>query len=417
MGALLRAAWRLGALAAVLWLVRQHHARLRVDADRPVEVAEARAFFPGARRLLADPSWRRGLHVLDGSGRAVGYVVRTAPATDDIVGYRGPADVLIALTPEYVVVGVSLRRSADTDAHVADVRDHPSFLKTWNGMAWDRAGRLDLEEAGVEGVSGATMTSLAVAESVGRRLREGPPPPRPFRPGVRDLGAAAVLAGGLALSFTGLRRRAWIRRPFQVAAILYLGFASGDLLTQALCAGWAASRVPWEAAPGLALLGAAAVLVPWATGRAVYCAQICPYGALQEMAGRLSPWRLRVPPALARGLRRAPPLVLGLVLAVAMLDVPFDLGAIEPFEAFLLAGAGAGSLGLAAAGLAASAVVPQAYCRYGCPTGALLEFVRARGRADRLGARDLGAAAMAAGAALLAWGHGAVWEALREAVR
>jgi len=45
-------------------------------------------------------------------------------------------------------------------------------------------------------------------------------------------------------------------------------------------------------------------------------------------------------------------------------------------------------------------VVPQAYCRYGCPTAALLEFVRSHGRHDGFGARDVAAGMLAA----LAWG-------------
>jgi hypothetical protein len=52
-------------------------------------------------------------------------------------------------------------------------------------------------------------------------------------------------------------------------------------------------------------------------------------------------------------------------------------------------------------GLIASAFVPQAYCRFGCPTGALLNFVRARGAADRFSARDTAALALVAAAVAL----------------
>lgn len=38
------------------------------------------------------------------------------------------------------------------------------------------------------------------------------------------------------------------------------------------------------------------------------------------------------------------------------------------------------------------AFIPLAYCKYGCPTGALLEFVRSHGKADHFGRRDLAAA-------------------------
>ena len=50
-----------------------------------------------------------------------------------------------------------------------------------------------------------------------------------------------------------------------------------------------------------------------------------------------------------------------------------------------------GLLLLAIAGLVASLFVPMAYCRYGCPTGALLKFVRYAGHGDVFGKRDVGA--------------------------
>ena len=52
--------------------------------------------------------------------------------------------------------------------------------------------------------------------------------------------------------------------------------------------------------------------------------------------------------------------------------------------------------------------VPQAYCRFGCPTGALLNFVRARGPADRFSRRDAVSLVLLGLAALLNWKYLAV---------
>ena len=46
------------------------------------------------------------------------------------------------------------------------------------------------------------------------------------------------------------------------------------------------------------------------------------------------------------------------------------------------------ALAWTAVGLVASLFVPMAYCRYGCPTGALLGYLRYNRRSDRLGAGD-----------------------------
>src|SRR6185503_11491222 len=47
--------------------------------------------------------------------------------------------------------------------------------------------------------------------------------------------------------------------------------------------GWAANGLALKAAPGLVLLGAAALLIPWGTRRQIYCHQICPHGAAQQL--------------------------------------------------------------------------------------------------------------------------------------
>src|SRR3954467_8091325 len=130
--------YRLGVVAAIAFLVHRHHARLRVDGDAPVTVTEARPFFPDAARLETDPSARGGLFVLGPAGQRVGYLLRTSPGTDDIRGYSGPTDTLIALDNDSRVVGIKIRSSWDTKEHVRDVAANDYFMKTWNGKTWDQ---------------------------------------------------------------------------------------------------------------------------------------------------------------------------------------------------------------------------------------------------------------------------------------
>jgi NosR/NirI family transcriptional regulator, nitrous oxide reductase regulator len=73
---------------------------------------------------------------------------------------------------------------------------------------------------------------------------------------------------------------------------------------------------------------------------------------------------------------------------VAMIALPFDLAGIEPFAAYIVRSAGVATLSVAVIGLVASFFVPQAYCRFGFPTGALRNFVRARGPTDNFTRRD-----------------------------
>ncbi len=402
-------AYRLGIVVAIVWLIHHHHARLRIDGDAPIRVAEVLPFFPGAARLRADESDRAGLFVLGADGASVGYVLRTAPMSNTITGYCGPTDTLVALGPDQRVIGIRIRSSFDTKEHVQDVANDAYFMKTWTGKTWDEVAGMEPHAAGIEGTSGASLTSLAIANGIRQRFHRAttqaaaPPPPVHFGP--NDIGLVTVIGVSLLFTFTHLRGRPWLRRAFQFVLIGYVGLMNGQLLAQSLWAGWAASTVPWRTAPGLALLAAAALIVPWSTRRAMYCSHLCPHGAAQEWLGRVSRQKVRLPSGIEAGLRWLPYLLIATVLFVTIIHFEFNLAGIEPFDAYLLRSAGVATTVIALVGLAASGAVPMAYCKYGCPTGMVLSFVRSHGRADHFGRRDVAAAALVALAAGLYAGY------------
>jgi hypothetical protein len=411
--------YRVAVVVTIVVLLRRHESRLRIDGDRPIRIEEARAFFPAADRLSVDSSERMGLWVLDHHGEKIGYVLRTSPMSDKIVGYSGPTDTLVALTPdkqEPKVVGIKVRYSSDTKQHVADVVADDGFMGTWNGKTWDEIAGTDPRAAGIEGVSGASLTSMCIANGIRHRFEQSNQATKasekaahePIHLRGSDFGLAAVIVVAMVFSFTHLRSKTWLRRSFQVVLIGYVGFINGQILAQSLLAGWASTAVPWRAAPGLALLAATALIVPLATRRQVYCSHICPHGAAQELIGRVTHRWMKRPPKLPRsldhGLHWLPPMLIALVLFVTMLHVPFDLAGIEPFDGYLIRNAGAATIAVAVAGLVAAAIVPMAYCRFGCPTGMVLSFVRSHGKADGFSRRDLAAGVMVLGViALYYW--------------
>jgi hypothetical protein len=402
--------FRLAVLVAIAWVLRAHAVHLRVGGLTPITLEEVRAVLPAAAELRDDPGVRAGVFIHDAAGGQIGYAVRTAPVSDAIVGYRGWTDSLVVFDPALRVLGVRVRTSQDTVEHVGDVKGDPFFLQTWDGKTWEEVAGMVPREAGIEGVSGATMTSLALAEGVQRRLLssldELAVKPPPLRIRLRDGVLIAITLAGVVLAFTGTHGRPWLRRSFQGVVIAYVGFVSGDLLAQSLIVGWAQHGVPWRTAPGVAFLLAAALLVPWATGKPLYCQHLCPHGAAQELIHRVAPrrWRVAVRADVDRALRWLAPGLLGCVLAIALLTLPIDLAHLEPFDAYVLRTAGWATLAIAVAGLVAGCFVPMAYCHYGCPTGALLGFLRGHGRLDRLGRRDA-AAVVLLGLALLCSHH------------
>jgi polyferredoxin len=98
-----------------------------------------------------------------------------------------------------------------------------------------------------------------------------------------------------------------------------------------------------------------------------------------------------------------PGVLLAWCVAVAMLHLPFSLVDIEPFDAWVWRIAGWATITIAVVGLAASLFVPMAYCRYGCPTGAMLEFLRFNAHSDRWSPRDWTALALVTFAFAVWW--------------
>ena len=430
--------YRFAVVAVIAWLIRDLAVRQRTHGDAPVVVDEAKSFFPAATTLRPDSSARDGFFILDREGRELGYAVRTQPQCQDIIGYCGVTDTLIVLDRDWKILGLKVRKSDDTRDHVRDVVMDRRFLKKWNGMTWDAAAELNLKKAGIEGVSGATMTSMAIARSVKARLQANRDQivARPeLHFGWRDWGMVAVLALAGVMAFGKSEWRHRWRRAYQVVLIVYVGFVSGDLIAQSLIAGWTRGGIPWSTAPGLVLLVAAAFLVPWATRKPLYCHHVCPHGAAQELIGRMrarlgaravgpqgsncgpaahAPRKqFALPAGVVRGLEYLPMALLLFVLVMALLALPFELAGIEAFDAYLVRSAGIATIGVAIVGLVASFFVPQAYCRFGCPTGALLNFVRARGPTDHFSRRDAGALVFVAIAVAINWKYLSLVAALK----
>ena len=252
------------------------------------------------------------------------------------------------------------------------------------------------------------MTSQAVAAAIplaARALLEDRQraaiAEEPWRPSSRDIGTMAVTLFGIVLAFTQLRRFKSLRIAFQLVLIVYLGFLNGDLVSQAFLVGAARNGLPWQSAAGLSALTVAALIVPLASTRQVYCHHLCPHGAAQQLLKRRIKWQWHPPRWLHRAASALPWLLLALVIAVALRNWSINLAALEPFDAYLIHVAGWGSLAVAAVGLLASLFVPMAYCRYGCPTGALLNYFRRNAHSGRWSRQDTLAAGLLALALVL----------------
>ena len=359
--------------------------RVSLRFPTPISLDEATAQWPAAHSLTPSKTNPHLLDALDANGSLLGHLARSSPAADDVIGYQGPTDSLLALDRNNTLTGLSIRSSFDNQPYVGYLPQEYSFLATFEGRSLDQLADMNLTAEKVEGVSGATMTSMAVAEGIVKTAQflsdatkgdsDQDPSGKSLVWRLRDTGSLLVIAFAFLVAFSGLRKSKVARRVLQVALILYLGLVNGDILSQALLVGWAQSGAPWHIAPSLVLLGLAALIAPIATRKQFYCHHLCPHGAAQQMLFKATGRRLRLSAKVTRMLETIPILLLAVVAVAAIGHFSFSLVNLEPFDAYLFRIAGWITLTIAVVGLVASAFVPMAYCRFGCPTGAMLNLL------------------------------------------
>lgn len=369
--------------------------------DTPPQLADLVQLFPAAAEIAADPGDASVIRVRDARRIPLGWALRTSPAADGVIGYQGPTDAVVGFDTENRVVGVLVLTSFDNEPYCGYVRDDRRFASIYAGMTIEELAGVDPLATGIEGVSGATMTSQAVAEGIVRaaaasqasraaaakpllleQLRgwisriEGP-----------QWGAIVVMLLGVITAFTRTRGMWWGRLVMPVVVFAYLGFGAGALLSLGQFAGWVASGVP-PAAGVLTVLTAIAVAMPVTTKRNVYCSHLCAHGAAQQLLQRFAKPKRSLPQKLQPWLAKLPFAVLAVAILATVLPLPLALVDLEPFDAYLPQVAGVAACAIFGIGLVVSFFVPMAYCRYGCPTGALLDHLRLHRRSNRATWRD-----------------------------
>jgi NosR/NirI family transcriptional regulator, nitrous oxide reductase regulator len=339
--------------------------------------------------------------VRDEFGNVTGRVIRTGPLSDDLSGYQGPTELLVLLSPDDKVIDLRIRKSFDNEPYVGYVRTERSFWRLFKGKSLEELSQFDPVAAGVEGVSGATMTSVNVADTLVAAAKAGIVKASQTQAPVQNVWqsirwslseVAVVIVLGLSLVCSQLgifRRRRW-RTAWLVGVVVVIGFGTGNLVSMALVAGWSAEGIAWKLAPGLFAMVAVAFLTPPITKGNPYCNHLCPHGAMQQLIKPSSRSRrhFKLSPGQSRGLTRVP----GVLLIVAYLFLIFrpatDLSSWEPFHAYLFRIAGWGSIALAIGSLVIATMIPMAYCRIGCPTGRLFEHLRRSANSDQITLAD-----------------------------
>ena len=321
------------------------------------------------------------------------FVVNTKPLAKDVQGYGGPVPLKIHIK-DGRVAAVEAEPNAESPDFFNRAKE---LLNHWQGKSVDEA----LAEE-VDVVSGATFSSRAIIANMQRglayakqhgqwgedgsvgALETSAPPIEGSEDGsVGALETSAppmvalivVLLGAVVPLFYNNRRLHLVQLAVNVVVLgLWTGtFVSYTLFMRIFAGGVSLSAIGALAAPLLMLI--VALIYPLAGRSGHYCANICPFGSAQELAGKLSRRKLRITPRILKLLSVLRNLLWGVLMALLLTGTCTAWIDYELFTAFLYSSASVWVTVLAALFLVLSVWVPRPYCRFVCPTGALVKSV------------------------------------------
>lgn len=341
-----------------------------------VPLEHVKRLFPAAEKLVHPKNNRDWIAILDGSGKHIGSTAHSSPHADDIAGYGGSTPLLIGIDTDGKIIGVILLENTETESFVEKVI-RSDFLKKWNGIHWKEAGNID-----VQTVSGATMTSTSVKETLHKRTALIDPntsvkaPQTGAKSDWKDIGIILVPLLGLVMCFSKWKQNTTLRYVLMALSIVWLGFLTASCFSMALVSAWAVNGIKSSVSWGILVLCGLAVIVPIFTGRNFYCFFICPFGSLQELLNKIIPWKLKIPPKWNKNLRYVRYVMLVIITVSLLLGIKMDPNNLEPFSAFRFKMAGTAAITIAVISLILSCGTSRPWCSFGCSAGALLDLLK-----------------------------------------
>lgn len=312
------------------------------------------------------------------------FVVNTRVLAKDVQGYGGPVPLKIHIDKDGRLTAIEAEPNAESPSFFDRAKE---LFSRWQGKTIDEAMAED-----VDAVSGATFSSKAIIRNVQRGLAYAK------QHGLADGGKGAqeesaertvatgwtlgsivaliaVLLGAVVPLFTNNRRLHLVQLVVNVVVLgLWTGtFVSYTLFLRLFAGGVSLSAIGTLAAPLLMLI--VALLYPLAGKSGHYCAHVCPFGSAQELAGKLSRRKLRITPRVLSVLTALRNLLWGVLMALLLTGTCTAWIDYELFTAFIYSSASVWVIVLAVLFLVLSVWVPRPYCRFVCPTGALMKSV------------------------------------------
>ncbi|MBB6460431.1 FMN-binding protein [Flammeovirga kamogawensis] len=299
----------------------------------------------------------------------IGYAISTHDYASDVKGFAGEVPILIGFDNDSTIQNMTLLQNNESDEYMEYIIDE-KLLDSWNGLKFDRAQLLD-----VDGITSATETSEAMIKTVHVTLSEitGIPLHQ------KQLGWKTILQFSLSF-FTILfgllvcfyKPMKGYRTSLLIMVVIVLGFMYQKMLSISLIHGWIINGISIESNIISFLLIALSVILPLTTKKQFYCHYMCPFGAAQELVGKISPFQKRNLKWLKFGNIPIQTVVSIFLIACIIIGYYPELSYVEPFPSFSIKIVSFWMLGFGALFLGLSLFYSKPWCKI-CPTGFVID--------------------------------------------
>ncbi|MFI3261473.1 MAG: FMN-binding protein [Rikenellaceae bacterium] len=300
-------------------------------------------------------------------------VINSLTLGKEVIGFGGRTPVSVYIKDD-VIKRVELWQNNETPSFMDQVLKS-GLLAKWNGVTLVDAAMLS-----VDGVSGATYTSEAIITNVKRVAQYGASVEKESSNflssiGIKDILGLLVIFLGVFLTF--LKSRNKLLRTLQlVLNVVVLGFWCGSFLSLTTITTWVANGINISLSLVTFSLLCVVIIVPLFGKKGSYCHIHCPMGSAQELIGRVPLTKIKINSKVAKVLNNLRYYILAALLFMMWLGIGFELMDYEIFSAFIISSASTVVLIMAALFLILSLFITKPYCRFVCPTGALITMAQ-----------------------------------------
>ncbi len=300
-------------------------------------------------------------------------VINSAPLAKDVVGFGGRTPIQLYIK-DGVIERVEALPNSETPSFFDEV-ERSGLLDSWSGVELAEVASLR-----VDGVSGATYSASSIVANVNRAIAyaadvEAQSDTFLSTLTLKDIVGLLVILLGVFITLSRSKNRHLMTLQL-VLNVVVLGFWCGSFLSLATLTAWIGNGVNLSLSIVAFALLCVVLVMPLFGRKGSYCHLHCPMGSAQELVWRLPIAKLRIKPNIVKVVNNIRYYILAALLFMMWLGVGFDLMNYEVFSAFIFSSASTTVLVIAVVSLVLSLFIHKPYCRFVCPTGALITITQ-----------------------------------------